>query len=60
MATGTLRHGLEAIARECGAEVIIRRFDVDVNTCIARDARRPRRQRVGEAVIRRMAAAAEW
>lgn len=55
------RQQLEAIARECGAKVVIRRFDdVPVETCIARDARRPRRQRVGEAVIRRMAAAAEW
>lgn len=51
---------LKAIARECGAKVVVRRFDVPLETCIARDARRPRRQRVGEAVIRHMAATAEW
>lgn len=54
------RQQLAAIARECGAKVVVRRFDVPVETCIARDARRPRQQQVGEAVIRRMAATAEW
>ena len=55
------RRELLAIARECGAKVVIRRFDdIPVETCIARDARRPRRTRVGAEVIRRMAATAEW
>src|SRR5690554_174215 len=52
------RRELLAIARECGAKVVIRRFDVPIETCIARDAQRSGQQRVGEAVIRRMAATA--
>lgn len=55
------RQQLEAIAASCGAEMVVKRFDdVPVEICIARDARRRGRQRVGEAVIRRMAETAEW
>jgi predicted kinase len=47
---------LERIARECGAVFETRVFDTSVDDCIRRDAQRQGKARVGEEVIRKMAA----
>lgn len=47
---------LRQLARECGAEFEIKRFDIPVEECIRRDAQRSGKARVGEVVIRQMAA----
>jgi predicted kinase len=47
---------LEQLARENGAEFEIKRFDTPVEECIRRDAQREGKARVGEEVIRKMAA----
>lgn len=47
---------LEALARECDAAFEIKRFDTPVDECIRRDALREGKAKVGEKVIRGMAA----
>lgn len=50
------RNALVSIGQAAGADVLIHRMDTPVEECIRRDALRPPHQRVGEAVIRRLAA----
>lgn len=47
---------LEQLARENGAQFVIKRFDTSVDECIRRDSLRTDKAHVGEAVIRKMAA----
>ena len=47
---------LAQLAHECGATFEVKRFDVPVDECIRRDALREGKARVGEKVIRDMAA----
>lgn len=46
---------LEAIARACGANFEVKKFDTPIDECIRRDSLRVGKACVGEAVIRRMA-----
>lgn len=50
------RNILVSIGQAAGADVVIHRMDTPIEECIRRDALRPPHQRVGEAVIRRLAA----
>lgn len=50
------RGALISIGKAAGADVVIHQMDTPVEECIRRDALRPPHQRVGEAVIRRLAA----
>ena len=50
------RNSLISIGQAAGADVVIHQMDTPVEECIRRDALRPPHQRVGEAVIRRLAA----
>jgi|SRR5690606_32096562 len=50
------RGALISIGQAAGADVVIHRMDTPIEECIRRDALRPPHQRVGEAVIRRLAA----
>lgn len=50
------RGALISIGQAAGADVLIHRMDTPIEECIRRDALRPPHQRVGEAVIRRLAA----
>jgi predicted kinase len=46
---------LEALARRCDAEFVVRDFtDIPLEVCIERDRTRPESERVGEQVIREM------
>lgn len=45
---------LEQLAREAGAEFIVKDFDVPLEVCIERDSKRYGAAHVGEAVIRKM------
>lgn len=49
---------LVGIGQAAGADVVIHQMDTPLEECIRRDALRPPHQRVGEAVIRRLAAIA--
>lgn len=50
------RGALISIGQAAGADVVIHQMDTPLEECIRRDALRPPHQRVGEAVIRRLAA----
>lgn len=47
---------IHTMADSFGATITVFHFDVPIDTCIARDAARPEGERVGRAIIERMAA----